>query len=242
MIRIFFKARFAFLHPLKLVRNILKKFFFKNVSDKELFQKTGLKINTIVEAGASDGVDTLELSKYFPEAKIYALEPVKDQFKHLTIKFRNTDNVFLINKALDNQISRRKIYVGKNIGYLQGQGSSSLMKPQMHEAIFPEIKFEKFETIETTTLTELLKEFNIKKIDLLWLDIQGKEFDVLTEFHESLKSKVKLLYLEMSRLPIYEGMPTIKNFTKFLEDSGFVCIFDDVGAISGNRLYLNNNF
>lgn len=242
MIRVLFKIHFAFRHPLKLIAKVSKKIRSENISDKELFSKTGFDINTIVEAGASDGVDTLELSRYFPKAKIYALEPVKDQFKYLTIKFRNTDNVYLINKALDNQISKKKIYVGENIGYLQGQGSSSLLKPQMHEKIFPEIKFEKFETIKTITLTELVKQFNIKKIDLLWLDIQGKEFDVLTEFCEGLKNKVKLLYLEMSRLPIYEGMPTIKNFTKFLEDSGFVCIFDDVGAISGNRLYVNNKF
>jgi FkbM family methyltransferase len=241
MIRILFKIRFAFRHPLKTIKKITKKFRSQDISDKDLFLKTGLEINIIVEAGASDGVDTLELNRYFPEARIYALEPVKDQFEHLTIKFKNTNNVVLINKALDNQISKKKIYVGENAGYLQGQGSSSLLKPQMHGRIFPEITFEKSETIETITLTELLKQFKIERIDLLWLDIQGKEFDVLVEFCDGLKNKVKLLYLEMSRLPIYEGMPTIKNFTKFLEDSGFVCIFDDVGAISGNRLYINNN-
>jgi len=237
--RLLLKIRFALRHPIKIIKKINKRFRSNNISEKDLFLKTKLKIETIVEAGASDGVDTLELINYFPEAKIYALEPVKDQFMHLKRKFKGIDNVFLINKALDNQISKKKIYVGEDSGYLQGQGSSSLLKPQMHEKIFPEIKFEKFETIETITLTELLKEFRISKIDLLWLDIQGKEFDVLVEFCEDLRNKVKLLYLEMSRIPIYEGMPTLKNFTKFIEDSGFVCIYDDVGAISGNRLYKN---
>lgn len=241
MIRSLLKIRFAFRHPIKIIKKINNKFRSKNFSEKDLFLKTEFKIDTIVEAGASDGVDTLELIKYFPEARIYALEPVKDQFMFLTNKFSGINNVFLINKALDNQISKKKIYVGEDNGYLQGQGSSSLLKPQMHRKIFPEIKFEKFETIETITLTELLKEFNITTIDLLWLDIQGKEFDVLTEFREDLIKRVKLLYLEMSRIPIYEGMPTLKKFTKFIEDSGFVCILDDVGAISGNRLYKNIN-
>ena len=99
MIRILFKIRFAFLHPLKSIKKITKKFRSHDISDKDLFLKTGIKINIIVEAGASDGVDTLELNSYFPEARIFALEPVKDQFEHLTIKFKNTDNVFLINKA-----------------------------------------------------------------------------------------------------------------------------------------------
>jgi len=241
MIRLFLRIRFVFKHPIKILKKINKKLRSESVSEKELFIKTGLKIETIIEAGASDGVDTLELIQFFPEARIYALEPVKDQFMHLTNKFRGIDNVFLINKALDNQTSKKNIYVGENSGYLQGQGSSSLLKPKMHGKIFPEIKFEKIETIETITLTELLNEFNIRRIDLLWLDIQGKEFDVLTEFCEDLKNKVKLLYLEMSRIPIYEGMPTLKKFTKFIEDSGFTCIFDDIGAISGNRLYKNAN-
>jgi FkbM family methyltransferase len=242
MIRFLYRIRFAFRYPLKAIRKITNRFRSKGITEKDLFLQTGLEIKTIVEAGASDGVDTLEFIEYFPEAKIYALEPTKDQFNHLTVKFKGIENVVLLNKALDSRISKKEIYVGKSSGYLHGQGSSSLLRPQMHAKVFPEIKFEKSETIETITLTELSREFDLNKIDLLWLDIQGKEFDVLTEFHESLKSKVKLLYLEMSRLPIYEGMPTIKNFTKFLEDSGFVCIFDDVGAISGNRLYLNNNF
>ena len=101
--RLLLKIRFALRHPIKIIKKINKRIRSYNISEKDLFLKTKLKIETIVEAGASDGVDTLELINYFPEAKIYALEPVKDQFMHLKKKFKDIDNVFLIkdNSELD---------------------------------------------------------------------------------------------------------------------------------------------
>lgn len=51
--------------------------------------------------------------------------------------------------------------------------------------------------VETINLSELLEEFNIPKIDLLKLDIQGSEYPVL-KTSQKLFSRIKKLLIEVS--------------------------------------------
>lgn len=87
-----------------------------------------------------------------------------------------------------------------------------------------------------------MKEMEIDLVDLLWLDIQGKELDVLQASRDIFIKSVRLLHLEISRVKLYQGIPTEKEMRNFLEAAGFICVVDRVGAISGDALYLNSKF
>ena len=132
--------------------------------------------------------------------------------------------------------------IGAADGQFGGMGSSSMLEPMKHQIYFPSITFNRKQHITIKTLETFMVENQIELVDLLWLDIQGKELDVLKASKRALIEKIKLLHIEISRVALYKGMPKESEIRKFLKDIGFVCEVDRVGAISGNALYLNTRF
>jgi FkbM family methyltransferase len=233
---------FLFAHPIRSLTKILKPSLNLSNIDKLIFTKYTDKVQIIIEAGAADGVDTKEFTTIFPNATIFAIEPVSAQFNHLKEKFKSIEHVKLHKLALDSVSGETEIYIGSNDGYLQGHGSSSLMMPTKHKDFFPEIKFTHSEIVQTQTLQEFCYLNEVSFVDILWLDLQGKEFDVISGSEEFIKTKVKLIHIELSRIQLYENMKTEKDVHRYMKSIGFLTAVDAVGAISGNRLYVNNNF
>jgi FkbM family methyltransferase len=232
---------FLFAHPIKSLKKIFKPSLNLSNIDKSIFLKYVEQIKTIVEAGAADGVDTMEFVSIFPNATIFAIEPVSAQFNFLEEKFKYKENVRLYKLALDSKSGITEIFIGSNSGYLQGHGSSSLMKPTRHKDLFPEIRFDLTEKVQTQTFTEFCLLNQISFVDLLWLDLQGKEFEVILASENFVKAKVKLIHTELSRIQLYEDMKTEKQIHRYMKSLGFSAVIDAVGAVSGNRLYMNNS-
>jgi len=240
-LRMIFRIRFIFLHPVRSFRHLVS-----GKSDYSKIQVNDLSLwldnpRVIIEAGAADGVDTLTFSEYFPEAKIFAAEPVKMQFDYLLSITKSRDNIHISNIALSNRDEEAEIYVGKGAGNMGGMGSSSLLKPLRHEAHFPDIKFEERQRVKSLKLSSYMNSVGIESVDLLWLDVQGKELDILMASREILRHSIRLVHLEISKVKLYEGMASERDIRRFLSDSGFICVIDKVGAISGNAVFLNNN-
>ena len=230
---------FLILHPLrsyKYLRSSSKDYSKISLTELQSYLDSP---KIIIEAGAADGIDTLIFSSNFPSATVFAIEPVKEQYEHLMLKSKQASNIQLFNLALSDKNGAGSIFVGNDVGALGGMGSSSLLKPYLHEEFFPEIKFEIQQSITTITLEKFIEDAQIDEIDLLWLDIQGAELAVLNASKEVLMRKVKFLHLEISRVKLYEDMPNERAIRRFLKDAGFKCMIDRVGAISGNALYSN---
>ncbi len=240
IILLLFRFRFLFVHPVRSIRY----FFSTNLDYSRIdileIEKYAPTPELIIEAGAADGIDTMIFSRHFPRASIIAIEPVREQFNFLVEKFAKIPNVKLMNIALSNAQHQATIFVGEENGNLGGMGSSSLLEPTNHQKYFPSIKFPRTQTIQTLTLADLIVRNGDKVVDILWLDIQGKELDVLAASKDCLTSRVKLLHLEISRVNLYKGMPKERQLREFLRSVGFKCVIDKVGAISGNALYLNS--
>jgi FkbM family methyltransferase len=232
---------FLFAHPIKSIKKIIQPTLNLSYIDKSIFFKYVKEIKTIVEAGAADGVDTMEFVSIFPNATIFAIEPVSDQFNFLKEKFKCKENIRLHNLALDSKSGIAEIFIGSNSGYLQGHGSSSLMKPTQHKDLFPEIRFEFTEKVQTQTFEEFCSSNGISAVDLLWLDLQGKEFEVILASEKFIRTKVNLIHTELSRIQLYEDMKIEREFNRYMKSLGFSSVIDAVGAVSGNRLYINKS-
>lgn len=240
--KLFFRLKFLILHPARSCRHLLsKKSDYSKIPLCEI-QNYLSEPKTIIEAGAADGVDTLNFSSHFPLATVFAIEPVIEQYEFLIKLTKDRANIQLSNLALSNKNEEVPIYVGSGNGNLGGMGSSSLLKPLKHVEYFPEISFTRKQLIQGVTLEQYIQIMNIDLVDLLWLDIQGKELDVMKASEKILKSKVKLVHLEISRVKFYQEQPNEREIRKFLVNSGFICVIDRVGAISGNAVYRNSNF
>lgn len=234
-----YRIKFLITNPIKSLNFLLST--SKDYSKIELAEIKSIvgDLDIIIEAGASDGIDTQKFTELFPAVNIYAFEPVKEQYEFLINKFSGRRNIRIYNSALSEISGAQKINVGKSVGYLGGMGSSSLLTPNLHKNWFPQVQFDEFEIVNTLKLSEFMLEENIPFVDLLWLDVQGKELDILKEAEQQIIEKVKSIHLECSRINLYDNQPQFKHIKKFMDKINFVCKIDRVGAISGNAYYLN---
>jgi len=234
-----YRIKFLITNPFNSLKFLVSR--GKNYSKIELAEIKSIvgNLDVIIEAGASDGVDTQKFIELFPAVSIYAFEPVKAQYEYLTSKFSGRSDIKIYNAALSDIGGTQKIYVGKSSGFLGGMGSSSLLTPNLHNDWFPQIHFNEVEIVNTVKLSEFILEKNIPIVDLLWLDVQGKELDILKEAEEQIIEKVKSIHLECSRINLYENQSQFKHIKQFMNKINFVCRIDRVGAISGNAYYLN---
>ncbi|NJN71835.1 MAG: FkbM family methyltransferase [Limnothrix sp. RL_2_0] len=172
----------------------------------------------IVEAGAHKGIDTLAMNKNWPNAMIYAFEPIPQLFDLLstsTQDFRN--NIKCYQLALGEDISTKNMYVSSG----KSDASSSLLPPVEHLVEHPDVTFNKVVEIQTISLDQWAKRNDICFVDFLWLDMQGYEFNVLSASPNILKT-VQAIYTEVSLVELYKGSLLYPQFRDWLENQGFI--------------------
>lgn len=173
----------------------------------------------IVEAGAFKGEDTAEMSKVWPQAMIYAFEPVPVIFESLVINTQQCQNVIRIEKALSDKKGFDVMHISQG-----GEASSSLLAPEQTLYYhFPQITFPSTITVETITLDDFAQEMNIDHIDFLWLDLQGVELKVLRASPIILKT-VKVIHTEVNYTDLYCGISQYPEYKEWLEAEGFVLV------------------
>lgn len=172
----------------------------------------------ILEAGAHNGSDTLEISRMWPHATIYAFEPIPHLFQQLQARTKNCHNVTCIQKALSNTCGYSRMYVSK-----EGQNtdaSSSLLEPTEHLHHFPHVTFPSQIVVETTTLDAWAQTVGLDHIDFIWFDLQGMEPFVLAASSQILKT-VRVIVTEVSYTELYKQAPLYPEFKQWMEHQGF---------------------
>ena len=173
----------------------------------------------IIEAGAHLGYDTLGLSKIWPNSMIYAFEPIPYLYNDLAKRLNGKKNVRLFNLALGEKNASVEMYISSG----ESSGSSSILKPSKHLEMFPDVVFESRKLVQMKTLNQWAKEENVPRIDLMWLDMQGYEVNALKGAGDFIKS-VSIIYTELCKSELYEGLCTKDNYISFLNNLGFKLI------------------
>ena len=99
---------------------------------------------------------------------VYAFEPKNEYFNYLVNKFERNENVRIFNFALSSFTGTAQI---SDIG----AGSS----------IIERVENSNYETINVVSFVDFLKMENIDSIDLLYLNIEGSEYDLFTNIFEN---------------------------------------------------------
>lgn len=180
----------------------------------------------VIEAGAYNGEDTERMSKLWPNGKIHSFEPVPVIFKWLTDRTKKYKNVARYNLALSDKIGFAEFTLSETpdkpgVPY----GSGSLLQVKEHVNYYPYI-FKDKTTVETITLDAWSKKFNIPRVDLLWLDMQGFELNTLMA-SKSLLKNVKAIFTEANFIEAYEGQYLYNDIKNWLENNGFKLIARD---------------
>jgi len=229
---------FALTHPSFTLRRLKVGAIGASTIELNEIAKYSSNFDNILEAGAADGEDTERLLKMFPASHVYAFEPVRHSYVRLVKRFINEPRVKLFNAALSFESKGTTLYVSSNENSTSGEGSSSLLRPTKHLDVFPMIHFLEInqEFVRTVNLDEWSINNGIKGFDLIWLDLQGME-QLVIESAPLIIGNSHLIYIEVSRKPLFEGGASYQGIDEFLKSKGYVKRIERVGLISGNVLY-----
>lgn len=205
----------------------------------------------IFDIGACDGGDSIRYSRLFPDSRIYAFEPLPENFQTAEYNFEkyNINNINIFHFALSNKKSIEKFYISSGSPYLEkndlswnyGNKSSSLLSPKDVLKTHEWLKFNKTITVKTDTLKNFCIENNIKEIDFVHMDVQGAELMVLEGAADVLEN-IKVFWVEVSDKELYEGQPLRNDVEKFMKNNNFFKAKSIVDDISGDQLYINKKY
>lgn len=162
------------------------------------------KDDVIVDLGAHVGIVSVYFSKKFPEAKIYSVDPDRENFHNLQ---RNCveagcQNVSFANVAISAD-SRELTFFHCN----SNSGASTIFK-------HPKSSFE-FKA-ESCTFEDFKKANQIDKIKLLKIDIEGMEYEVIKTIDLTKVDYLMVDLHEITGLPISESQELMKKFKDYV--------------------------
>ena len=229
-----------FFLKLKIEFLFLQKRFNKTVINGESINKNFIRQflpanPVIIDAGAHVGGDSIDMCRLYKGSTIHSFEPVPAIFKLLKHNTRKFNRIHCHTIALSNKNGEQVMHVSSGAS----DGSSSLLQPNEHINIHPNLFFNEDITVQTLTLDDWAAQQHIKKIDLLWLDMQGFELEVLKASSVILPT-VKAIHIEVGTKATYNGMPLYDEVKLWMETNGFQVEVEAIpdGWEMGNVLFV----
>jgi len=146
-------------HIIKIEGNLIAKALSENT-----------KWNTFVDVGASEGLWTINMAKYFDH--VIAIEPYPKAYELLKKNTQSLPNVTLYNIALANRIYKKYEMIegpSFNIGMTKRLNEFALLDQQMLQT------GSKRFTVEAITLDSL----KLNNVNMIKIDAEGEEENVL---------------------------------------------------------------
>lgn len=178
----------------------------------KFLSKNKKRIKGIIQVGANLGQET----QYFLEndiRQIHLFEPLQEVFIELEKKFSEYKNIFVYNYALGNTNAEMIM----NVSSSNNSASSSLLDPDLHTKLFPEVKFDKKEKV----IVKKLIDFNIIDSNFLFLDTQGFELEVLKGLGSNIKY-IDFILTEIAREQVFKDGVLVSQLDQFLKNEGFI--------------------
>lgn len=150
----------------------------------------------IIDCGANIGIATLYFKNKYPNSKVICFEPDPGTFEILkkNCEENNLKNITLYNKALSDTNGKIKFY---SYGNFEGSPGNTINK-----------KWVNFENVKEYNLDCMtLSSLNLKKIDLLKIDVEGAEGKIINDLH----NKNQLRNVEKISLEYHYGTENKDN-------------------------------
>ena len=159
---------------------------------------SGIKQPIIVDIGANIGTFSLYAHRLNKQLKpiIYAFEPHPDNIKLTEVNFKRNDllNYHLIQKAVSGS-----------------DGNAQFDISGAFDSFKLSAKADKTIEVQTVKLSTFCATQNIKRIDLLKMDIEGGEYDVIEHDISFIKDKVATLLVEYHNIDIEDGQSVLRK-------------------------------
>lgn len=175
----------------------------------------------VIEAGAHCGSDTVTMSKTWPRGHIYAFEADPRIYPTLQRSVYGRKNISIYQLALGEEDGVGNFYLSRNPFEPGLGGQSSMFKYNKENWKWPHITIDDEPVkVPVTTIDSFMNKMNLSKVDFIWLDLQGSEFQVLKASPNALKS-AKVIKTEISMKEFYQGTVLFNDLKAFLVSHGF---------------------
>ena len=138
-------------------------------------------VNVIIDCGANIGLSAIFYAHHFPEAIIIAVEPENSNFEMLVRNCRPYKNIIPVQAGVWNKNTNLR-----------------LVNPtdQPWEMQVEEVTGQKSD-IEAVSIPYLIQEYNLNKIDILKIDIEGSEKELFDANTDNWLPYTKILIIEL---------------------------------------------
>lgn len=209
--------------------------------DKRLLGLSALPIGTIFDIGANQGQFSRWALKRFPQAQIYAFEPLPVPFAQLERLGRRRPNFRAFPLALGAETDTVAIH---NPLYFHA-AASLLPTTALCEEVYPMLRAQDMLDAPQRTLDDVLREENLTLAPeiLLKLDVQGYEDRVLRGAGQILE-RTRAVIVEISLDRLYEGQAHCADVFQLLQERGlsYAGNLDQMLARDGHVRYFNALF
>ncbi|MFM8890568.1 MAG: FkbM family methyltransferase [Planctomycetia bacterium] len=229
-------ALYAVRHPLRAVRYVWRRDRIAYPAIARFLPAAPV----IVEAGADDGTNTVEMADFWPDATIHAFEPVPRAAERVSERIRPLGpRVQLHPFGLGPRDAEVEMHLSGD-GRSGGSQSSSMLAPtaaQIRE--FPGIAFGLRQTVPMRTIDSWAAAQGVDHVDFLWLDMQGYELEALSGASRILPT-VAAIHMEVCNIELYEHAPLYPEVRKRLAEWGFRPAIEAIFRVAGNVLFVRS--
>jgi len=192
----------------------------------ELINQYVPDVKCIVEIGSLNGKDSLYFKKWFPQANVYAVEGLPDNYNNY---MKDLQNITPINAIITNKNKDKIIYHKKNTNGIHGIYD----RGQQYGESTLELPCYTFKTIS--------EKYKIPPVDVVKIDVEGATLDVLEGMD---LSNIKIMHIETENYPLFKDQRLHDDVVKYLEDRDFKMIklsqVDIEGHYQHDSVWLND--
>ncbi|MFN6465769.1 MAG: non-ribosomal peptide synthetase [Nostoc sp. DedVER02] len=236
------------------------EYLHQEIFGDRVYLKHGIVFNEddcIIDVGANIGLFTLFAQQKSPKGTIYAFEPAPHAFDKLQTNAKlYCQNTHLFNCGLGGE-SREETFTfyprssvfssfaadteqdekairSVIINMLQRDNSldENSLERLADEFLKDRLERETYQA-QLRTLSEIIEEYKIEKIDLLKLDAEKSELAILQGIQDNHWPLIKQIVMEVHD---QEGS-TLKQVMRLLEDKGFNFVVDEESLLHGSGLF-----
>lgn len=142
----------------------------------------------VIDIGANVGMVSILLAKKFPFLKIYSFEPLKENYDNFikNIELNNIPKGVIT--AENKAVTKDGRLITMSINSANKGGSSTTDVISVNSIMTKENS-----QVESITLEEIFKKYNINKLKLLKIDCEGSEYEILYNANTNLLKNIENL-------------------------------------------------
>ncbi len=213
----------------RIVNGVFRRIGFAPINKYELRREAAklkwlqsLKIDLILDIGASDGGFARKIKSSFPFAELHSFEALPNSYERLVNQCSEFVNFHPVHVALSDAAGEIEFFLCEN-----NTGSSSMLEmADVHKEAYPHTAKNKSIKVQAITLDEYIQVNNLdlsSKTVLMKLDVQGAEKIVLEGSINTLKN-VNYIFCEINFVETYKGCVLFPELNRILENQGFAMI------------------